>query len=196
MILVYDMFGPDIPIPIDQYIRSKKFKKYYNRETCAAISAMGRLLEKVDLDTGKIPVYYATGLLEYEDYGLQYIVRDSVNGEGKFSEKLFVEQGLSRISPLNQFKVLQNMPLCFVSIEFGLKGDNAVIYASTAGLLFSALFSNASVSFIGAGKTHKNGAVEIGFAFIEKEELFEYANYLEHQGEAIDFFRELHAASV
>ena len=81
------------------------------------------------------PFYYATGFIEYEDYGLKSTVEDSVDPAGKFSDRLFIEKGLSRISPLNQFKVLQNMPLCFVSIEHNLHGDNAVVYASAAGLL-------------------------------------------------------------
>ena len=134
MKIVFDCYNPDEPIPVVKYLKNKKLQKYFSRETAAAIVCAAKLLVGIDLDP-ETPFYYATGFIEYEDYGLKYIVEDSVDPTGKFSDRLFIEKGLSRISPLNQFKVLQNMPLCFVSIEHNLHGDNAVVYASAAGLL-------------------------------------------------------------
>ncbi len=175
-------------IPVGKYLRNKKLRKYFSRETAAAIVCAGKILDGIELapDT---PFYYATGLIEYEDYGLQHIVEDSTDSAGKFSEKLFFERGFSRISPLNQFKVLQNMPLCFVSVEHHLHGDNAVVYSSAAGLLQHALYAPGDeLILIGAGKVDQDGKTESGFAFIEKGEIAG-SPFLSFTGAAIEIFR-------
>lgn len=150
--------------------------------------AIGRLLGPERLPAGT-PFYYATGLLEYEDYGLQEVVAGSRDEFGRFSQQLFVEQGLSAISPLNQFKVLQNMPLCFVSIEHQLRGDNAVVYSSAAALLAYARSSAwPGVQLIGAGKVYADGAVAVGMALALPGEIESLAQGIP-PGEAIELFR-------
>ena len=185
---VFLSYGPDETIPVTQYLRNRKLKKYFNRETAATVTAMGTLLEKETIDPAATPIYYATGLLEYEDYGLAFIVEDSLDATGKFSDKLFIDQGLSRISPLNQFKILQNVPLCFVSIEFGFAHDNAVIYSSASGLLQYALCSPAETIIIGAGKTYSDGSVEVGFSITSRTALNE-SPFFNYTGEAIELFK-------
>jgi hypothetical protein len=188
MKVVFDSYNPDETIPVGNYLKNKKLRKYFNRETAAAIVCAGKLLHGIDLSLD-IPFYYATGLIEYEEYGLNYIVEDSIDQEGRFSESLFFERGLSRISPLTQFKVLQNMPLCFVSIEHQLHGDNAVVYSSAAGLLTHALYAPGDGTvLIGAGKVYKTGKTESGLALIEKDEI-EGSPFLSYSGEAIEIFR-------
>ncbi len=181
-------YDADEAIPVKTHLTNRKLRKYFNRETAAAVMAMGELLQQVEMEPAQTPIYYATGLLEYEDYGLDLIVEDSVDGDGRFSSRRFIEDGLSRISPLNQFKVLQNVPLCFVSIEFGFTHDNAVVYSAAAALLQCALAAPRKQVVIGAGKTHADGAVEAGFALVNRDEL-RSSQYLEFAGEAIEVFR-------
>jgi hypothetical protein len=190
MIAVYTRYAPEEIIPIDNFIKNKKTKKYFSKETSASLTAMGMLLEKANISEREIPIYYSTGDIEFEDYGLQYIVEDSKDANGNFSDQLFIEKGLSRISPINQFKVLQNMPLSFIAIEFGFTGDNAVIYASALGLIQYALHSKKDQVILGAGKTYKNGSVEAGFALLSKQELMGYG-LLAYQGEATGIFKDL-----
>ena len=111
---VFLSFALKETIPVTDYLTNRKLKKYFNRETSSAMVAMGKLLEEIDVTPSETPVYYATGLLEYEDYGLDLIVEDSVDQNNQFSDQNFIGKGLSRISPLSQFKILQNVPLCFV----------------------------------------------------------------------------------
>ena len=107
-----------------------------------------------------------------------------------FSSERFINEAIPRISPLNQFKVLQNMPLSFISIVFNLTGTNAVVYSSASGLLLQVIYSVTSGDILlGASKTYTSGKVEIGFALVNRNEIDE--NLLDSfQGEAIEIFRE------
>ncbi|UCE21747.1 MAG: hypothetical protein JSV46_05905 [Candidatus Aminicenantes bacterium] len=185
---VFDSYSPDEEIPVFQYLKNKKLRKYFNRETEAAVVGVGKLTKQIELNP-KTPFYYATGIMEYEDYGLKDIVKNSTDTDGNFSQKLFIEDAIPGVSPLNLFKVLQNMPLSFVAIEHHLTGDNAVIYRSASGLLLLGLHSAFNgPMLLGAGKTHKNGKVDAGFAYVHKEEI-DNSFFLSSTEEAVDIFR-------
>lgn len=185
---VFDSYSSSDVIPVTQYLSNKKLGKYFNRETAAAMVCASKLLQGLSLPT-ETPFYYATGSIEYEDYGLGYIAQDSSDDQGQFSEQLFIEKGLSRVPPINQFKVLQNMPLCFVAIEHHLTGDNAVIYSAAASLLLCVLAAPPSRNIlIGAGKVYKNGETQAGFALVDKQDL-EHSPFLSFTGEAIEMFK-------
>lgn len=190
MKVIFDSYSPDEKIPVLQYLKNKKIKKYFSLETMAAIVGLGKLIERLNLDT-ETPLYYATGMMEYEDYGLNEIGEHSVDRDGNFSQKSFIESSRIQISPLNQFKVLQNMPLSFLSINYNLRGDNAVLSSSSAGLLIQALNSDTNGHMIiGAGKVYKDRKVEVGFAHLEKKEI-ENSHFMSYTKEAIEIFRTL-----
>lgn len=189
MKLSHAAYGPLDEIPVLKYLGNRKLVKYLNRETMAAIAAAGMLNDTHPLDP-EIPCYYATGILEFEDYGLAGIAAGSRDAEGLFSHRRFIEHGIRGVSPLNQFKVLQNMPLSFVSINFGLRGDNAVVYSSAGSLLLQALaFPGAGEILIGAGKTRRDGSAEAGFAIVGKKEI-EDSTWLGSDEEAVVMFRQ------
>lgn len=188
MKLVFTDYAADAEIPALPYLKNRKLLKYLNRETMAAIVALGRLKATVALPA-EIPCYYATGLLEYEDYGLAAIVAASRDAAGQFSPERFVRDGIAAVSPLNQFKVLQNMPLSFASINYGLRGDNAVLYATAGALLRQALCApGADPVLIGAGKAYRDGRVESAFAVAERAELAD-SSWLHSEAEGVELFR-------
>lgn len=188
MSAVFVAFRAGEEIPVLSFLRNRKMVKYLNRETMAAIVAIGRLAESVPL-APEIPFYYATGMLEYEDYGLRDIVAASTDAAGKFSPRRFVEDGIRAVSPLNQFKVLQNMPLSFASINFGLTGDNAVVYSSAGALLRQALCAPGDGPvLIGAGKVYRDGRVESGGAVVARE-LIAASPWAQSEAEGIEIFR-------
>ncbi len=188
MTAVFVAFRGDEDIPVLPFLGNRKMVKYLNRETMAAIVAVGRLSGAVPLPQD-IPFYYATGMLEYEDYGLRDIVAASADGAGKFSDRRFVEDGIRAVSPLNQFKVLQNMPLSFASINFGLKGDNAVVYSSAGALLRHALCApGGGPVLIAAGKAYRDGSVESGAAVVSSKWIASSA-WAHSEAEGIEIFR-------
>jgi hypothetical protein len=172
MTFVYHRFDAGEQIPVDQYLKNRKLKKYFNGETSAAVLCVGELIAKTKVDPAKTAMYYATGLLEYEDYGLADIVANSVDEQHAYSPKLFIERGLSNVSPLSQFKVLHNMPLSFISIAYGFTADNSSLYSASVGLISTALAAPDSYAIIiGSGKTYRDGSVESGFALLDKKEI-------------------------
>lgn len=185
---VFVAFRGDEEIPVLPFLRNRKMVKYLNRETMATIVAVGRLSASVPLPP-EIPFYYATGMLEYEDYGLRDIVAASTDGAGRFSPRRFVEDGIRAVSPLNQFKVLQNMPLSFASITFGLTGDNAVVYSSAGALLRQALCAPGDGPvLIAAGKAYRDGRVESGAAVVPRARI-EASPWAQSEAEAVEIFR-------
>lgn len=178
-------------IPVPGYLKNRKLIKYFNRETAAGIVCVARLLKGETLapDT---PFYYAKGLVEYEEFGLEKLVDACRDGTGRFSQENFISKGMSSLSPLTQFKVLYNMPLSFISIEHHLTGDNAVIYSSASGLLLQALHApREQPVLLGAGRVYKDGRVETGFALANKEEI-QTAPLPQPVDEAIKIFRFWH----
>ena len=172
----WQSFGPDEVIPVSEHLNNQKLRKYFNRETAAAIVTLGKLLDGTKLPVN-IPFYYATGLVEFEEYGLPRLVTSSLDDNGNFSDQLFVERAIMRISPLTSFKVLQNMTLAFVAIEHELSGDNAVVYVSASSLLHYVLTAPTKGKIlIGAGKVFPSGRTESCFALITKKDAAEALN--------------------
>ncbi len=167
----YQSWKLDEVIPVTQFLKQKKIKKYFNRETAAAVTTLGMLLKENNTIPTTIPICYATGDLAYQDYGLDNIINGSIDDGGTFSTECFIEKGIVAISPLNQFKILQNMPLCFSAIEFGLTGENAVVYNDSTGLRIFAGQIDAPELMLGAGRVDRFGTVEVLFALCRKEEL-------------------------
>ena len=178
-------------IPFRQVLHNRKLAKYFNRETALAITCVSELLAGAELPE-ETPVYYDTGLIEYEDFGLDTIVEHCA-ADGSYVQEMFVEKGMSAISPMTQFKILLNMPLCFVSIENNLTGDNAVTYSSAPALLtHAALADTDGVILIGAGKVNADGAVESGFALVTQADVLRLGDVYDGE-EGIEIFRALNA---
>jgi hypothetical protein len=187
--MIYKKYLLQDEIPVRNVLRNKKLAKYFNRETALGIVCLAELLQDAALKP-ETPVFYETGLIEYEDFGLDTIAEVCVK-DMEFSPRDFVEKGMSSISPLTQFKILLNMPLCFFSIENNLTGDNAVIYSSASGLLTHAYLADTEDDMlIGAGKVNADGSVESGFAVCRKSELYKFqGDYGDREG--IEIFRSL-----
>ena len=189
MKLVYNHYAADELIPVHEYVSNRKLIKYFNRETAAALVAAARLLKDISFNP-LMPFYYETGVMESEDLGLDMIANLSRDSAGKFSEQDFVEKGIKAVPPLTQFKALYNMPLSFVAIEHGLKGDNGVVYASASGLLVQALHAPVDKGILlGCGKIFADRSVTSGFALVDKEEI-KNSPFLTNTLEGFELFKD------
>ncbi len=189
MKFIFEVYDSNQEILVKEYLMNKKLSKYFNRETAAAIVCFGKFKNQI-IVPDNIPFYYSLGSFEYEDYGLEDISNFSIDKNSVFSNESFINDALPRISPLNQFKVLQNMPLSFISIVYKLTGDNAVVYDSALSLLLQALYSNPeNEMLIGASKIYMDGKVEVGFALVGKNEINDLLK--NRYKEAIDLFKHL-----
>lgn len=187
MRVIYTKYLSGEDIPVYDFAKKRKLVKYYTRETMAAIVAVSKLYEGLTVGQD-MPFFYSTGEVEmlqfYRSIATQYATVQS-----EFSSLGFIEHILPTISPLEQFKMMRNMTACFVSIENGLKGDNAVLLSSASGLLYSALFAQTDGPvLIGTGKQYADGTVECGFAEIFRSEI-ENHPMLNSSGDAITLFK-------
>jgi len=188
MILSFDAFPAGEPIPAREFLADRKLEKYFSRETAAAVVSMGRLRRQCAFGD-RVPVYYATGIGEYEAFGFADMMKASRGADGAFSPEAFLGRGVALVSPLTQFKILSNMPLCLVSIAYGLRGDNAVVYSYADGLLLQALYGASEYPVVvGAGKVYADGRAEAGFAVVSREEV-EAAPFRGSREESINLLR-------
>ena len=154
------------------HVNKRKLTKYFTRETMAAAVALGELYgeQRPSADT---PFFYSTGELEFMDYFREVCNNFSEDEQQMtFSGAYFIEKVMPRLSPLSQFKIMRNMPHCLISMEYGLKGENALFLNSLQGLLYSAkMCEHDGPLLIGAGKLYADGGAESGFAEILPVEL-------------------------
>jgi hypothetical protein len=175
-------------IPVLAYLKKRKLVKYFGREISAAMVCLAHLLAGATLP-GKTPFYFARSHKEYEDFDLQTLADACRDESGKFSQHQFINRGIASMSPLIQFKILYNMPLSFIALEYQLTGDNAVLYSSAAGLMLQALHGPGDLPLLlGAGRMYGDGHVEVGFALASKVELAQLS-FPAADVDAIDMFR-------
>jgi len=191
MKVIFDFFDAGSSIPARDYVRKKKMVKYFNRLSAAAMVTFGKLAKEITLHPDT-PIYYATGPLTHGEttYFLE-MCEIFISASEPFSNKIFMESALPKMSPLHEFGVLYNMPVCFISIEYGLVGDNASLCCGAAALLEQAKYSPHDGDMIlGAGKLYPDGKIESGFASLTKTELGSIPQFSWDQ-DAIELFRAL-----
>lgn len=120
-------------IPAGQWLAgsARKLLKYASPTAAMAIAAAGAALEdgglKDDAERrAALGLYVAAGLIAF-DVGEVRRGVEAVADEGSIDPRR-VNEGLRRCHPLMPFKMLLNMPLGLVSIAFGLRGPNAILY--------------------------------------------------------------------
>jgi len=189
MKVIYHIYLPDEDIPVYDFVKNRKLVKYYTRETMAAVVAVSQLLEGEETNQD-MPFFYSTGETEMMDL-YRNICSQYELANNEFSSRGFIENIVPKISPLQQFKVMRNTTSCFVSIENGLKGDNAVLLSSASGLLYMAMFAEKEDPvLIGAGKLYADGTVECGFAKVFPTEITNHP-MLNSTDDAILLFKNL-----
>ncbi len=103
-----------------------------SRESQLAVAAARLAMADAGLRSGEryaaedIGLYGATGTVGLPLQDVLPLMKASLDGEGRFDLGLFGEVGLRTVNPLLSFKILSNMPLCFVSLCENIQGPNAV----------------------------------------------------------------------
>lgn len=114
------------------HIREPKLARLMNRDAQFAVAAARLALEDAKLTVGEtylpetIAVYGAAGMAGLPLAEVLPLLRASVSDTGEFDPARFGREGLRTVNPLLSFKILGNMPLCFVSICENLRGPNAI----------------------------------------------------------------------
>jgi hypothetical protein len=121
--------APD-PTPVE-FLADRKSVKYMGPCTQMAVTAAGRALRDAGLlgtdaagEREAMALFVATGPIAFDVEG----ALASFGEDGAADLLALRHEGLRRCHPLLPFKMLLNMPLGLVSIVFGIKGPNFILY--------------------------------------------------------------------
>jgi len=165
-----------------RYTSEAKLVRLMNRDAQLAVAAARLALQDAGVRLGtthqpeEVALFGATGLAGLPLGEVTPLIKASAGLDGEFDAGRFGRDGLKAVSPILSFKILGNMPLCFVSINEGIQGPNGV-YAPWEGQGAQAVV--AGIRALGSGdarcalvggcdvKTH-----ELAFASLEQQGLF------------------------
>ncbi|MEE8566577.1 MAG: beta-ketoacyl synthase N-terminal-like domain-containing protein [Candidatus Bipolaricaulota bacterium] len=114
------------------YYPDNKSLRFMSRDAQLAVVAARLAMEDADLRTGQsysaedIALYGSTGIAGMTVEEITRIIRFAANEDGSLNLRDFGRVALKRVRPALSFKILANMPICFVSIFQNIKGPNAI----------------------------------------------------------------------
>ncbi len=126
------LYAPVVDFDAAQHFPDNKMLRLMNRDAQMAVVAARLAMQDAGLVPGafypaeEIALYGATGLSGMPAGELAGLVRNAAGADGSLDLGRFGEVALRRIRPVLSFKILANMPICFVSIFEDLRGPNAV----------------------------------------------------------------------
>lgn len=113
-------------------VPEEKTLRLMNRDAVLAVAAARRAMADADLRAGgncaaeRFALYGATGMAGLPLAEVLPMVRHSTRPDGTFDPQLFGSVAMKKVRPVLSFRILANMPICFVSIFENLQGPNAV----------------------------------------------------------------------
>lgn len=120
------------------FVSEPKMIRLMNRDAQLAVVAARRALAQAGVRVGtdyardEIGIFGAAGMAGLALGEVAPLLRASVTPDGRFDLNRFGQAGRRAVSPTLSFKILPNMPVCFVAINEGIQGPNA-IYAPWEG---------------------------------------------------------------
>jgi 3-oxoacyl-[acyl-carrier-protein] synthase II len=132
------VYAPIMDFDANSYFPDNKTLRLMNRDAQMAVVAAKLAMEDAGVLVDKvyrsqdICLYGSTGVAGMSVEEITQIIKYAANKDGTFSLDRFGSIALRRVRPVLSFRILANMPLCFVSIFLNIKGPNAV-YAPWEG---------------------------------------------------------------
>jgi 3-oxoacyl-[acyl-carrier-protein] synthase II len=115
-----------------RYVSEIKMLRLMNRDAQLAVAAARLALADAGLSPKtvyhpeEVALFGATGMAGLPLREVLPLVKVSTGVDGGFDPTRFGQAGLKAVSPLLSFKILSNMPFCFVSINENIQGFNAL----------------------------------------------------------------------
>jgi len=115
-----------------RYVSETKMIRLMNRDAQLAVAAAHLALAEAGIKPGathspeEIALFGATGMAGLPLAEVIPLVKASTGPDGHFDPGRFGQDGLRAVSPVLSFKILSNMPLCFVSICENIQGPNGI----------------------------------------------------------------------
>ena len=121
------------PFSLGELVPDRKLVKYMSPTTALAVLAAGRALSSAGLlgDCSRLSdaaLFVATGLIGFDLFQVAHLRSTSVDDLDRIDYAGMGQEGLRRCHPLMPFKMLLNMPLGLISIVYGIRGENFILY--------------------------------------------------------------------
>jgi 3-oxoacyl-[acyl-carrier-protein] synthase II len=116
----------------NEYFPDNKTLRLMNRDAQLAVAAARLAVGDAGLNiardyrTGEVSLFGSTGLAGMPAGDIAALVKNSADQNGVLDLGGFGRKALKRVRPVLSFKILANMPICFVSIFEGICGPNAI----------------------------------------------------------------------
>jgi 3-oxoacyl-[acyl-carrier-protein] synthase II len=116
----------------ERYFPDNKSLRLMNRDAQMAVVAAHLAMEDAGVNSDKtypaedIAIYGSTGVAGMSVEEITRIIRYAADDDGTLNLENFGKIALRRVRPVLSFRILANMPICFVSIFQNIKGPNAV----------------------------------------------------------------------
>ena len=116
----------------EEYFPENKTLRLMNRDAQMAVVAGRLAMEDAAIKSGKtyrsedIALFGSTGMACMSVEEISRVIRYAANDDGSLSLERFGSIALRRVRPVLTFRILANMPICFVSIFENIRGPNAV----------------------------------------------------------------------
>ncbi len=136
---VFDASSFDCPYCIsitdfnaEKYFPENKTLRLMNRDAQMAAVASHLAIKDASITVGEtyqseeVGLYGSTGMAGLAIADVTRLIRYSADENGGLDLKRFGQTTLKRVRPVLSFKLLANMPICFISILEGIRGENAV----------------------------------------------------------------------
>lgn len=126
------LFAPVTDFDANRCFPDNKNLRLMNRDAQMAVVAARLAMRDAGIVPGElypaeeIALYGATGLSGMPPAEIAHLVQNAATADGSLDLRRFGDVALRRIRPVLSFKILANMPICFVSIFENLRGPNAV----------------------------------------------------------------------
>ena len=116
----------------EEYFPENKTLRLMNRDAQMAVVAARFAMEDAAIRPGEIyppediALFGSTGMACMSVEDISRVIRYAANDNGSLSLERFGSIALKRLRPILSFRILANMPICFVSIFENTRGPNAV----------------------------------------------------------------------
>ena len=130
--------APVVSFDAEEYFCENKNLRLMSRDAQMAVVAAHVAMEDAGVKADEtyageeIALYGSTGVSSLSVEEITRIIEYAAGSDGSLDLKRFGQVGLKRVRPVLSFRILANMPICFVSIFENIRGQNAV-YAPWQG---------------------------------------------------------------
>ncbi len=116
----------------ESHFPDNKALRFMNRDAQLAVIAAQRAMQDAGIESDltypahHIALFGSAGMASLGVDDIAHILRYAADSQGHLNLERFGQVALKRIRPVLSFRILTNMPLCFISIFQNIKGPNAV----------------------------------------------------------------------